>query len=57
MHKIHHIGNSGIIFTKCGEIAGNRAYIKATDNDSEVTCRRCLQKMRSIKKDEKDEKN
>lgn len=44
-HKIHHIGMSGVIFTKCGDTRGSRASIKATDDDNEVTCTSCLKVM------------
>jgi len=49
MHKIHHIGLSGIVVTKCGDIRGSLAYIKATDNDSDVTCEKCLDTMMANK--------
>jgi len=42
MHKLNWIGNSGVIFPYCDEVASSRRSIKVTENDSEVTCKKCL---------------
>ncbi len=47
MHKLHHIGMSGVIFTKCGDVRSGIDYINATENDAFVTCEKCLEIMAS----------
>lgn len=41
MHKIHWIGMSGVVYTKCGEVYSRKEYIRATEDDSKVTCKKC----------------
>lgn len=45
MHKLNWIGNSGVIFPYCDEVASSRQSIRVTENDDEVTCKKCLAKM------------
>lgn len=45
MHKIHHIGLSGCVFTACGDVRSSIEYIDATGIDDKVDCELCLHKM------------
>ncbi len=46
MHKIFHIGLSGVHFMRCGEVASYR--YNCTDDDSLVTCEKCLAKLQNL---------
>ena len=44
IHKLHYLGNSGVVFTVCGKVCSSLNYMRAVDEDSKVTCPECLQK-------------
>ena len=49
MHKIHHLGMSGTVFTECGDNRSSIKFIQATDDDDKVTCGKCLEIMAANK--------
>ena len=57
MHKLNWIGNSGIIFPYCDEVSSSSLYIRVTEDDSKVTCYKCLEIMKKIKQTRDREQN
>lgn len=47
MHKIFHVGLSGVHFMRCGEVASHR--YNCTDDDSLVDCDKCLAALQKLK--------
>ena len=41
IHKLHYIGMSGIIFTKCEIVTTEPRTIRTTSVNSKVTCAKC----------------
>lgn len=44
-HKWIHIGESGVVYTECEEVRSYIRYIHVTNNDKDVTCERCIEKL------------